>query len=85
MTHEDFVEKFAEINAGDYFIIKGDGYKVRLVGYNRDKGLLIVAGHPDGWAAFKRHDGDVFVAWVSAIFSKLYYIEHYDLIIYRNG
>ena len=33
----------------------------------------------------KKNAGDVFVAWVSAIFSRLYYIEHYDLIIYRNG
>lgn len=85
MTHEDFVEEFAEINAGDNFIIKGDGYRVRLVGYNQDNRLLIVSGHPDGWEAFKRHDGDVFVAWVSLLFSKLYYVEPYDLIICHDG
>lgn len=74
MTDKEFNKQFAELNAGRSFTLKG-GYKVRLVGYNENNGLLIVSGHPDGREAFKRDESDVFLAWVSVLFSRLYYVK----------
>ena len=79
MIDKEFNKQFAELNAGRNFTLKG-GYKVRLVGYNENNGLLIVTGHPDGWEAFKRDESDVFLAWVSVLFSRLYYVKPENLV-----
>lgn len=79
MTDKEFNKQFAEMNAGRYFTLKG-GYKVRLVGYNEDNGLLIVSGHPYGWETFKRDEKDVFLSWVRTFFDRLYYVKPEDFV-----
>ena len=79
MIDKEFNKQFAEMNVGRYFTLKR-GYKVRLVGYNEDNGLLIVSGHPHGWEVFKRDEHDVFLSWVSVLFSGLYYVKPEDFV-----
>ena len=79
MDNKEFAEEFAEINAGRYFTLKR-GYKVRLVGYNEDNGLLIVSGHPHGWEASSRDEHDVFLSWVSVFLGRFYYVKPEDFV-----
>ena len=81
MDNKEFAEEFAEINAGKNFMYR-EKYRVRVVGYNEDTGLLIVSGHPDGWSVFGRRDGDVLLVWVSVVSDGLYYVKPDDLSPY---
>ena len=83
MNNKEFAEKFAEINAGENFIYR-DKYKVCLVGYNEDTGLLIVSGHPKGWSVSNRHDGDILLMWTKVIHDLLYYDKPDDLSPYAG-
>lgn len=80
MIDNDFNRQFAEINEGENFTLSG-GYRVRLVGYNEDTGLLIVSGHPYGWEVFDRDEHDVFLSWVGTFSGRLYYVKPEDLTL----
>ena len=76
-------KEFAEVNAGKNFTYKGN-YKVRLVGYSEETGLLIVSGLPFGWVALSRRDSDVLLVRASVISDKLYYVKPSDLVSYME-
>ena len=41
-----------------------------------------MSGHPDGWSAFSRRDGDVLLVWDGVVSNGLYYVKPDDLSPY---